>query len=95
MEEKLYVYAIEMVRKGQELTIAYGDRYNELRSDRRGRLKERYAFDCLCKICVENSADSVQADKDRQRMIDLTQAIAGHRAAKDISRRDLELIEIG
>ena len=89
-EGKLRVYAIEHITIDEELTIAYGDCFTELRDERRARLKTKYGFDCQCGICDKNSPDSAQVKNSRRQMRNLQQAIDGLRTAKYILPEEIE-----
>jgi hypothetical protein len=61
--EQETVYAIRMIKPGEDLTIAY-DR-GGTRETRRAFLKATYGFDCECNLCSRRDSDVVPSDSRR------------------------------
>jgi hypothetical protein len=79
------IVALRDICKGEELTIAYTNPFVN-RKERRRVLKERFFFDCACKIC---SGEAEESDNVRA----LLQTALDHACSLDQRLASLKLLE--
>lgn len=54
LDGRLYIYTMQAVQRGQQLTISYINSFLLTREHRRRLLMTSWNFDCMCSLCSDN-----------------------------------------
>lgn len=76
------------IREEDELTIAYGERFTELRNERRARLQQVFGFECHCPACDENKLYA-EIESERTIMEDKRKEFVQRQKANNMSLVEL------